>query len=357
MKVLEHVLEVLIRQRVEIDEMQCGFMSGRGTTDAIFIVRQLQEKHLAANKPLYMAFVDLEKAFDRVPWDVIWWAMRKLGIDEWLVRLVQSMYKDLRSRVRVGDGYSEEFGVGVGVHQGSVLSPLLFIIVLEALSREFRTGCLWELLYADDLMISAESMEELLVKVQTWKTEMEKKGLHVNMGKTKNMESGINLDVLKKSGKYPCDVCQSGVGSSNAIFCGGCKRWVHKKCSGIKGPLRPDPEFRCTRCLGTAWAIDEREVSEVEVGNKKLEVVPEFCYLGDMLSAGGGCELAAITRCKCAWGKFRQLLPLLTNRYLPLLTRGKVYSSCMRSVMLHAAETWAMKVDTLNPLSSVMTVP
>ena len=47
-----------------------------------------------------------------------------------------------------------------------------------------------------------------------------------------------------------------------------------------------------------------------------------------MLSAGGGCELAAITRCKCAWGKFRQLLPLLTNRHLPLLIRGKVYSSC-----------------------------
>ena len=67
MKVLERVVESLIRQRVEIDEMQCGFMSGRGTTDAMFIVRQLQEKHLTANKPLYMAFVDLEKAFDRVP--------------------------------------------------------------------------------------------------------------------------------------------------------------------------------------------------------------------------------------------------------------------------------------------------
>ena len=91
----------------------------------------------------------------------------------------------------------------------------------------------------------------------------------VNMGKTKIMKSGINLDVLKKSGKYPCGVCQSGVGSSNAIFCGGCKRWVHKKCSGINGPLRPDPEFRCTRCLGTAWAIDEREVSEVEVRDEK----------------------------------------------------------------------------------------
>ena len=75
--------------------MQCGFMSGRGTTDAIFIVRQLQEKHLAANKPLYVAFVDLGNAFNRVLWDVIWWAMRKLGIDEWLVHLVQSMYKDV----------------------------------------------------------------------------------------------------------------------------------------------------------------------------------------------------------------------------------------------------------------------
>ena len=243
----------------------------------------------------------------------------------WLVHLVQSMYQDVRSRVRVSDGYSEEFGVGVVVHQGSVLSPLFFITVLEALSREFCTGCPWELLYADDLMISAESMEELLVKVKTPKTEMEKKGLRVNMGKTKIMESGINLDVLKKSGKYPCGVCLTGVGSTNAILCGGCERRVHKKCSGIKGHLLPDSEFRCAQCLGTARAIDERQFLEVEVGNEKLEVVPELCYLGDMLSAGGGCELAAITCCKCAWGKFFQLLPLLTNRQVPLLTRGNTH--------------------------------
>ena len=296
MKVLERVVESLIRQRVEIDEMQCGFMSGRGTTDAIFIVRQLQEKHLTANKPLYMAFVDLEKAFERVPQDVIWWAMRKLGIDEWLVRLVQSMYTDVRSRVRVGNGYSEEFGVAVGVHQGSVCPQpaSLHHCVRGSILREFRTGCLWELLYADDLMISAESMEELLVKLKTWKTEMEKKGLRVNMGKTKIMVSGMDLDLLKKSGKDPCGVCQKGVGS-NAIFCGGCLCWIHKKCSGIKGPLRPDPNFRCTRCLGKAQPIDGQTVKEVKVDDEKLEAVPEFCYLGDMLSAGGGCELAAVT--------------------------------------------------------------
>ena len=155
-----------------------------------------------------MAFVDLEKAFDRVPRDVIWWAMRKLGIDEWLVLLVQSMYTDVRSRVRVGNGYSEEFGVAVGVHQGSVLSPLLFIIVLEALSREVRTSCPWKLLYADDLVTSAESMEGLLVKLKPWKTEMEKNGLRVNMWKTKIMVSGMDLDLLEKSGKDPCGVRQ-----------------------------------------------------------------------------------------------------------------------------------------------------
>ena len=103
-----------------------------------------------------MAFVDLEKAFDRVPWKVIWWVLRKLGVEEWIVRLVQGMNANARSHVCVGEGYSEEFEVKVGVHQGSVLSLLLFIIVLKALSREFRSGVPWEDLYADDLVIIAE---------------------------------------------------------------------------------------------------------------------------------------------------------------------------------------------------------
>ena len=108
--------------------------------------------------------------------------------------------------------------------------------------------------------------------------------------------------------------------------------------------------FRCARCLGTARPVDGRLVKEVMIGDERLEVVTEFCYLGDILSASGGCELASIKRCKCAWAKFRQLLPLLADRNLSLLTRGRVYSTCVRRAMLHAAETWSVTVSTLNRL-------
>ena len=105
---------------------------------AIFIVRQLQEKYLAESKDLWMAFVDLEKAFDRVPREVVWWVLRYLGVDEWIMSVIMAMYEDASTKARMNGRESRAFNVKVGVHQGSVLSPLQFIIVLEALSREFR---------------------------------------------------------------------------------------------------------------------------------------------------------------------------------------------------------------------------
>ena len=95
---------------------------------------------------------------------------------------------------------------------------MLFIMVLEALSHEFRTGSPWELLYADDLVIMANSVEELSEKVHTWKMGMEAKGLRVNMGKTKCLVSGSHLDKLLKSGEYPCAVCLRGVARNSRLL-------------------------------------------------------------------------------------------------------------------------------------------
>ena len=89
-------------------------------------------------KKLCFGFVDLEKGFDRVPREVISWAMRKLGVEEWLVSAVTSMYIGAKTIVRTVYGNSKGFEVKVGMHQGSGLSPLLFVIVMEAISRLFR---------------------------------------------------------------------------------------------------------------------------------------------------------------------------------------------------------------------------
>jgi len=347
LKVFERVIESRVRAKVDIDAMQFGFRAGKGTTDAIFIVRQLQEKYIAKKKDLWMAFVDLEKAFDRVPRKVLWWALREVGVEEWLVRVIQSMYEGVTTAVKLSDGESESFEVKVGVHQGSVLSPLLFIIVLEALSRKFRSGLPFELFYADDLVLLAETEDNLMAKIRIWKENMEAKGLRVNLGKTKVMTSCNGGGEVVASGKYPCGVCRKGVGD-NSIKCTVCKKWVHKRCSRVKDELKDVLDYKCPICLGQ---VQRRNGSEVELGQgEKLEVVQKFCYLGDMIGSGGGAEEAARARVRCAWGKFNQLRPILALRGASWKVKGKIYKSCVQSVMVYGSETWPMKVEDVRRL-------
>ena len=96
--------------------------------------------------------------------------------------------------------------------------------------------------------------------------------------------------------------------------------------------------------------LDGRPQREIQVGPDKLEVVACFCYLGDMLSAAGGCELSTTTRVNTAWKKFNELKPVLSSRHLSFKTRGRVYSTCVRSAMLHASETWPVTKPCLQRL-------
>ena len=118
------------------------------------------------------------------------------------------------------------------------------------------------------------------------------------MKKTKFMILGAGLDMLRDYGAFPCAVCRSGVGA-NSISCSQCKSWVHK-CIGIKGKLNSTPDYVCPNCLDQARPIDGRPITQVEVDDTLLDVEASFCYLGDMLSAGGGCALAIATRCSTA---------------------------------------------------------
>ena len=98
-------------------------------------------------------------------------------------------------------------------------------------------------------------------------------------------------------------------------------------------------------CRGLARPNEGCPCDSITLGGHTLEVVDTFCYLGDTVSAGGGCKHGTIARARSAWGKFRELLPLLTNRYINFKTRKKIFNVCVHSVLLYGSECWAMRKE------------
>ena len=113
MKVWERIIETRLRDRVEISKQQYGFMPGKGTTDAMFALRILMKKYREGQRELHRVFVDLEKAYDRVPRKELWYCMKTLGIVEKYVRLVQDMYEKSETVVRYAVETTESFKVKV----------------------------------------------------------------------------------------------------------------------------------------------------------------------------------------------------------------------------------------------------
>ena len=143
------------------------------------------------------------------------------------------MYKGAKTRIQVGGRYSKKLDVGVGVHQGSVLSPFLYSIVVDILSEDGRKSALYELLYADELVLMAETMEELEAQFIRWKAAFEGKGLKVSLGKTKVMESGGDSGVVVLAKIDACGVCGKRA-KVNCVRCKTCKKKVHAQCVRVK---------------------------------------------------------------------------------------------------------------------------
>ena len=219
MKIVERVLERRIRTLVNLNEMQFGFMPGKGTVDAIYIHGE-KNADQKKDKKLYMCFVDMAKAFDRVSRKVIEWVTGKKGLSEVMVGAVMSLYYGAKTKVGVGSAYSVGFKVKVGVHQGSVLSPLLFAIVVDIITENARKSVVNELPFAGDLVIMSEEMEDLKERFCNYKDALESKDLKVNTRKTKVMVSGSEGELFK-SKIDPCGVCGRRV-MANSVLCTKC---------------------------------------------------------------------------------------------------------------------------------------
>ena len=116
MKVFERVIQQKVREMVDVDAVQSGFLPVKGTADVIFIAHQVEERYLEKKKKLSFAFLDLEKAFDQVPREVVKWAVKKLGVDECLIRSVMAMYSDNNNVISLNNIAGNKFDVNVGVH-------------------------------------------------------------------------------------------------------------------------------------------------------------------------------------------------------------------------------------------------
>ncbi|KAK3534389.1 hypothetical protein QTP86_014427, partial [Hemibagrus guttatus] len=147
----------------------------------------VMEKYRDGQRELHCVFVDLEKAYDRVPREELWYCMRKSGVAEKYVRVVQDMYERSRTVVRCAVGQTEEFNVEVGLHQGSALSPFLFAIVMDQLSEEVRQESPWTMMFADDIVICSESREQVEENLERWRFALERRGMKVSRSKTEYM--------------------------------------------------------------------------------------------------------------------------------------------------------------------------
>ena len=210
MKVWERIIERRIRDETTIGEEQFGFMPGRSTTDAIFALRQLLEKHRERGKGVHVVFIDLEKAYDRVPRQELWRCMREKRVPEKYVRIVQDMYESARTRIRSSVGETEGIQVKVGLHQGSSLSPYLFDLIMDVLAMGVREESPWCMLFADDIALCSTSKEEVERKTENWRRALEERGLKISRKKTeymkfcdeRDLEVRLQGELLKRVDKF-----------------------------------------------------------------------------------------------------------------------------------------------------------
>lgn len=282
MKIMERFLDNRMRRIVTLSQNQCGFVGGKSTIDAIQSLRIWSEKLRDASRDMHAIFVDFEKAFDRVPRELLWTALRAKGVPETYVRMIIDMYKDARTRVRCSSGISDEFLINVGVHQGGVLSPLLFIIVLDYLLQGKVTDpTVTELLFADDGVIISDDPVALQRAFDVWVDVLEGHGFRMSPKKT----------------EY--------------LFC------------PFSDPEAPSPD--------------------IYLNGVMLPKCEKFKYLGSMINVEATCDSDINHRISVGWMKWKQNSSVFCDKRMPLKLKGRLFTTVVRPALTYGSQCWTMQ--------------
>ena len=289
-KVFARVLNERVKMATvdKVMDEQGGFRTGRGCNDQIFAVKQIVEKTIEKDRKTYMAFVDLEKAYDNVSREKLWKVLYAYGVKGRLLRAIQALYVNGRAKVKVGEMESELFEVYRGVRQGCTLSPWLFNVFIDSVTREARrqflrevklsTGDVGLLLFADDMVVMAESVEGLQHNLQVMSDVLSRWELRVNWRKTKVMR------IARK-----------------------------------------------------------REECEVKIDEEVIEQVDAMKYLGVMISSDGRMEKEVEARIGGATRVIGGLNDVVLRRKeLSRSTKLKVVNATVMPTLLYGCETWTL---------------
>jgi len=169
MKLWERVIEYRLRQNVKISEKQFGFMLGRSTTEATHLLRQLIERFRERKRNLHIVLIDLEKAYDKVPREVLWWTLMKKGVPIKYIDIIRDMYDGVVANVKTRGGITSDFSITIGLHQGFALSPFSFSIVMDELTKAIQDKILWCILFADDIVPVYKTRVGVNAKLELWR--------------------------------------------------------------------------------------------------------------------------------------------------------------------------------------------
>ena len=211
-KLYERVLKVRIEGEAAEIEEQSGFRAGRSCVDNMFTLKHLIEKRLAKGMELHATFIDLRKAFDSVPLQKLWTAMKEAGTSNLYINAVKALYRENQTVIKVGNQISEAFSQSKGVKQGSCLSPTLFKIYLYNALKQWTRKCspmgiwvedtpIYTMLFADDQVVFAEDQQDMTYMLNKLTEEYRKWGLEINTDKAQYMNiGGTGQDIITDSG-------------------------------------------------------------------------------------------------------------------------------------------------------------
>ena len=298
-KVLTRI--ILERLKDAIDDQlrpeQAGFRKDKSCTDQIATLRIIIEQSLEWQSPLYMNFIDFQKAFDSIDRETIWKLLQHYGIPPIYVNLIKQLYQEATCQIIHNGKLTEAFEMKTGVRQGCLLSPMIFLMVVDWVMKETvkagKTGiqwtltqCLEDLDFADDLCLISQKHQHIQTKTDKLTQTAAKTGLKVNVEKTKIMKLQTNQQM------------------------------------------------------------------PVTLGEHKLEIVESFTYLGSLVTATGGADEDVKARIGKARYVFNVLKPVWRAKALSVNNKLRIFNSNVKSVLLYGSETWKVTNVISNKLQT-----